>query len=147
MDRFKAEVGRLILIGAIGYCAALTFGLLAGAVFKVELSQPMRDILIIILTWFTTKAGTVVDHQYGSSAGSELKTQLLTEGRTMLPRSLTGGNEDADAKDPGNTGKVDPSRITVVPNPFIDNGPAGGVCSEVDNSDKQQPNDPNQPVG
>jgi len=77
MDKFKAEVGRLILVGACGYCALLTVVLIVTTYFKCEPSQPVRDILIIILTWFTTKAGTVVDHQYGTSASSETKSDFM----------------------------------------------------------------------
>jgi len=77
MDTFKAQVGRLILVGAVAYCALLTVGLIASTFFKCEPTQPVRDIIIIILTWFTTKAGTVVDHQYGTSAGSETKSDFM----------------------------------------------------------------------
>ncbi len=69
---FRAEVGRVILIDAIVYCALLTIILTVGTYYHSEISQPARDIVIIILTWFTTKAGTVVDHQFGSSQGSDV---------------------------------------------------------------------------
>jgi len=68
MDKFKAEVGRLILVGACGYCALLTVVLIVTTYFKCEPSQPVRDILIIIL---------VVDHQYGTSASSETKSDFM----------------------------------------------------------------------
>jgi|GEM_PF-6801206 len=77
---FRQEVGRLILIGAIVYCAGLTLILAAATWAHCEVSQPVRDIVIIILTWFTTKAGTVIDHQFGSSQGSEDKTNFLMKG-------------------------------------------------------------------
>jgi hypothetical protein len=77
---FRAEVGRVILIGAIAYCGLLTLILAVGTYCHCEVSQPIRDIIIIILTWFTTKAGTVVDHQFGSSQGSEDKTNFLMKG-------------------------------------------------------------------
>lgn len=76
-DQFRAQVGRVILIGAVSYCFLLTVALGVTVIFKCELSQPVRDLLIIILTWFTTKAGTVVDHQYGGSHGSDSKEHLL----------------------------------------------------------------------
>lgn len=68
---FRQEVGRLILMGAIAYCAGLTLILAVATWAHCEVSQPVRDIVIIILTWFTTKAGTVVDHQFGSSQVNE----------------------------------------------------------------------------
>ena len=79
VNSFKAEVGRLILIGAVAYCALLTIGLVASTVLKCDIPQHVREILVIILTWFTTKAGTVVDHQYGTSAGSESKTDFMMQ--------------------------------------------------------------------
>lgn len=48
---FRAEVGRVILIGAISYCALLTLILAMGTYCHCEVSQPIRD------TGFTTKAG------------------------------------------------------------------------------------------
>ena len=71
---FRAQVGRLILVGAIVYCVLLTAVLAASTYFHCTIEQPVRDIVVIILTWITTKAGTVVDHQFGSSQGSEDKT-------------------------------------------------------------------------
>ena len=48
---FRAEVGRVILLGAISYCALLTLILAMGTYCHYEVSQPIRD------TGFTTKAG------------------------------------------------------------------------------------------
>jgi hypothetical protein len=75
--KFRAMVGKTILVGACAYCGLLTIALLVSMIFKCELSQPVRDVIIIILTWFTTKAGTVIDHEYGSSSGSDEKTDFM----------------------------------------------------------------------
>jgi hypothetical protein len=100
VDKFKAEVGRVIMIGAIAYCGLLTIGLMVSAIWKCELSQPVRDMLVIILTWITTKAGTVVDHQYGGSAGSDAKTAfLMKEVKDEKQETITGMPKPDSAPD------------------------------------------------
>lgn len=85
MDDFRAQVGRVILMGAVAYCFMLTVALAFSAIFKCELSQPVRDLLIVILTWLTTKAGTVIDHQYGGSHGSDAKTDAMLHPKKEEP--------------------------------------------------------------
>ena len=84
-SKFRAEVGRMILIGAIAYCGLVTLGLIVSTFFNCTLSQPARDMLVIILTWFTTKAGTVVDHQFGSSQRIEAMQEKKKEEEPCEP--------------------------------------------------------------
>jgi hypothetical protein len=94
-EDFKVLVGRVILVGAVAYCGLLTIALVVSSVFKVSLDQPVRDLLLIILTWFTTKAGTVVDHSYGDSYGSGVKTSFM-----MQELDEKNKKEDTPCEDP-----------------------------------------------
>jgi hypothetical protein len=94
-EDFRILVGRVILVGAVAYCAMLTIVLVTSAIFKVTLDQPIRDLLLIILTWFTTKAGTVVDHSYGDSFGSGVKTSFM-----MKELDKKDSKEDEPCEDP-----------------------------------------------
>lgn len=82
---FRAQVGRVILIGGVAYCFLLTVALGLSVIFQCQLDQPVRDLLVMILTWMTTKAGTVVDHQFGGSQGSDAKTDALLKTKEEPP--------------------------------------------------------------
>jgi hypothetical protein len=65
----RMAVGTVVLVG---FFAAMYFVLV-----KVRADNPMRDVVLIFAGTLGAKFGTVVDWYFGSSAGSDVKTELL----------------------------------------------------------------------
>lgn len=68
----RAFVGLLVIVGFFG---ALWF------VLHSTRDTPMKDALLILVGTLGAKFGTVVDWHYGSSSGSERKTEILSKGQ------------------------------------------------------------------
>lgn len=75
MKTFKARLGYIMVYATVTYCLAITGALLWGCSF----SEVAKDLILIILTWFISKAGTIIDYFYGTSQSSNDKTDLLAQ--------------------------------------------------------------------
>jgi hypothetical protein len=64
-----------MVYATIAYCLAITGALLWGC----EFGEMVKDLVLIILTWFIAKAGTIIDYFYGTSQSSTAKTELLAQ--------------------------------------------------------------------
>jgi hypothetical protein len=99
-DPLKRNLAYIIVGATVLYCLIITIALLWGCGIK----ETTKDLILIILTWFVSKAGTVYDYFYGTSQSSDKKTDLINEG---------GYRENPN--------------IDIVPNPFFDPDSPGGV--------------------
>ncbi|MEW6385889.1 MAG: hypothetical protein AB1491_00010 [Thermodesulfobacteriota bacterium] len=75
MKILKVRLGYLLVLATILYCAGITVALIYGC----EFSEMVKDIILIILTWFIAKAGTIIDFFYGTSQGSKDKDLIIAE--------------------------------------------------------------------
>lgn len=75
MTVFKTRLGYIMVYATVAYCLAITGALLWGCKF----SEVAKDLILIILTWFISKAGTIIDYFYGTSQSSHDKTDLLSK--------------------------------------------------------------------
>lgn len=69
---FSAVVGCLVMFLAVGIVAAL---------FTFELPPGNREVALVILGTVIGWAGAVVSHEFGSSAGSARKTEIMANGK------------------------------------------------------------------
>lgn len=79
-DKFKISVGYIVLISSILYAVLITLLVLVFGTRVVE-NQPLwaflTNIISTVLGWLIAKASTIIDHQFGSSKSSEMKTNAM----------------------------------------------------------------------
>lgn len=75
MKDLKTNLGYLVVVATIVYCIAITIALFWGCSF----SEIVKDMILIILTWFISKSGTIIDYFYGSSKSSQDKDATIAK--------------------------------------------------------------------
>ncbi|MEM4379682.1 MAG: hypothetical protein QXL01_03220 [Thermoplasmatales archaeon] len=78
----KKIVGVLVIIGFFA-----TLGLLLGTLFfptPIDFPPGVKEVLLILIGVLAAKFGTIVDHAYGSSEGSEKKTEIMAREHELL---------------------------------------------------------------
>ena len=87
MRNLKTDMGYILLGATVLYCIGITIALLYGCTF----SEIVKDLILIILTWFLSKSGSVIDYFYGAAQEKTNENPPVPHPVIFISSSSAGG--------------------------------------------------------
>jgi uncharacterized membrane protein len=73
------EIIQIIFKYSLAIAIVYGFFYILGNMTKFVIPEGSRDIVMLVIGVIVGKFGTIVDHEWGSSSGSEKKTDIIAE--------------------------------------------------------------------